>query len=55
MKEKYNTCLHAQSVGEIAVHTTPGCPRVHNIKGVLAVTKGECRRCRRWKPREERL
>lgn len=52
MKEKYQTCKHVEKIGQTAVYVTPGCPRANMIRGHLVSTKTRCRKCRRWKGRE---
>ena len=50
-KEKYETCIHAEKVGQYAVFVTPGCPRANMIKGRLVSSKDRCRGCRSWEDR----
>ena len=38
-KEKYETCRHAETVGDIAVYVKPTCPRLLMIKGTLRSSK----------------
>lgn len=52
-KEKYETCIHAEFVGELAVFVGPGCPRANMIKGKLVSSKHRCRECRSWEECEE--
>lgn len=52
-REKYETCIHAEKVGQIAVYVTPGCPRANMIRGHLVSSKDRCRGCRSWKGKEE--
>lgn len=47
--DKYKTCKHAISVGEMAVYVTPSCPRASMIRGVLVSSKIRCQECRMWK------
>lgn len=47
-QEKYETCKHAESVGDIAVYVKPTCPRLSMIKGMLVTSKSRCRKCRSW-------
>ena len=51
-KEKYETCIHAEKVGQYAVYVTPGCPRANIIKGHLVSSKDRCRECRSWEGKE---
>ena len=51
MKPKYETCQHAQRVGELAVYTDTGCPRATKIRGTLLSSKMRCVECHNWKER----
>ena len=53
--DKYKTCKHAISVGEMAVYVTPSCPRASMIRGVLVSSKIRCRECRMWKKRRIKI
>lgn len=50
-KEKYETCKHAERVGQIAVYVKPSCPRLSIVKGNLVSSKVRCRECRSWEKR----
>lgn len=52
-KEKYETCIHAKSVGDYAVRVGTGCPRANMILGELVSSKKRCRDCRSWKGKEK--
>lgn len=52
MKEKYETCRHAESVGAYAVYVMPTCRRANMIKGTLVTTKNRCRECRSWEGKD---
>lgn len=45
MTPPWERCECAKQVGEMAVYVTPACPMMHFIRGKMAVTKRECRRC----------
>ena len=51
-KQKYDTCIHAESVGACAVYVKPSCPRASMIKGRLVSSKKRCVECRSYKPRK---
>lgn len=51
-KQKYNTCIHAESVGVYAVYVKPSCPRASMVKGLLVSSKKRCEECRSYKPRK---
>lgn len=53
-KEKYETCEHIKSIGQIAVYVTPSCPQATQIKGHLVSSKERCRRCRVFTDKEEK-
>ena len=53
-KEKYETCIHAEKVGQYAVYVTPGCPRASKVKGHLVSSKDRCKGCRNWQRKETR-
>lgn len=52
--EKFQTCAHADGVGEFAVYVKPSCPRSNMIRGRLVSSKPRCRECNMWKERDER-
>ena len=52
MEEKYQTCKHAEKIGQIAVYVAPGCPQANMIKGTLVSSKIRCRECKSWEGRE---
>ena len=41
----WEKCEKVTAVGEMAVYVNPSCPMMHFIRGRMAVTKRECRRC----------
>ena len=49
--EKYNTCIHAESVGQVAVYVKPSCPQGTLIKGVFVSSKKRCEYCQEHKSR----
>lgn len=51
-KPKHETCKFSDSIGEIAVYVTPGCPRATLIRGRLVSSKTRCEECRSWKERQ---
>ena len=51
MEEKYQTCKHAEKIGQIAVYVAPGCPQASLVKGHLASSKSRCRNCKRLEGR----
>ena len=55
MGNKYDTCIHAESVGTYAVYVKPSCPRASMIKGRMVSSKKRCEECRSYKPRKETL
>lgn len=48
-RPKYETCQHVESIGQLAVYVTPGCPRAEMLKGYLISSKWRCKECRAWK------
>ena len=52
-KEKFETCIHAEKVGQTAVFVKPGCPRASLIKGHLVSSKDRCKECRSWRERAD--
>ena len=48
MKEKYRTCRHAKSIGQVAVFVEPTCRHCHLIRGVLVTSKKTCNSCKGW-------
>lgn len=52
MKEKYETCIHADHAGQYAVYVKPSCRRASMIKGTLVTTKNRCRECRSWEEKD---
>ena len=52
-KEKYETCIHVKSIGNLAVFVDPGCPQANLIRGKLVSSRKRCKECREWKGREE--
>lgn len=52
-KEKYETCVHVKSIGQIAVYVTPSCPQATQIKGHLVSSKERCRRCKVFKENDK--
>ncbi|HIY20213.1 MAG TPA: hypothetical protein IAA44_12485 [Candidatus Blautia avistercoris] len=52
MKQKYKTCKHAISSGQIAVYVQPSCPRATRVKGYLVSSKKRCEDCRSWEARK---
>lgn len=51
-KEKYETCRHVISVGQLAVFVKPTCRRATMIKGTLVSSKPRCRDCRKWEEKK---
>lgn len=51
MDEKYNTCIHAEKVGQIAVYVKPTCPNYTMLKGYMVSSKQRCKKCRKYKCR----
>ena len=51
-KQKYDTCIHAESAGTYAVFVKPSCPRASMVKGLLVSSKKRCEECRSYKPRK---
>ena len=51
-KPKHETCKYVESVGQLAVYVTPGCPRAEMLKGNLISSKWRCKECRSWKPKD---
>lgn len=51
--EKYETCRHVETVGNIAVYVKPTCPRLSMIKERLVTSKSRCRKCRSWEEKED--
>lgn len=45
MKNKYETCKHVISIGEVAVYVKPSCPCLTIIKGVMVSSKKRCSSC----------
>lgn len=42
----FKVCKHVRDIGSMAVYVEPTCKGpVHSPRGVLVVSKGECRRC----------
>ena len=52
-KEKYETCIHVESIGINAVYVGTGCPRAKTVKGKRLCLKNHCRECRSWKGKEK--
>lgn len=52
--EKYQTCKHAESIGQIAVYVTPGCKRASMVRGNLVSSKKRCMECKYYEEREEK-
>lgn len=51
-KYKYDTCIHAESVGAYAVYVKTSCPRASMVKGRLVSSRKRCEECRSYKPRK---
>lgn len=54
MNKKYETCVHATSVGQTAVFVTTSCPRAIMIKGTLVSSKDRCVDCKRYEKKVKR-
>lgn len=50
---KYETCIHAESVGAMVVYVKPSCPRLSIIKGRCVSSKKRCEECKSYKKRED--
>lgn len=51
-KEKYESCQHVISSGQIAVYVKPSCPQATLIKGHLVSSKARCGKCRAYQKEE---
>ena len=52
-KEKYETCRHVISIGQLAVFVKPTCRNATIIKGTLVSSKPRCRNCHKWEERQK--
>lgn len=51
--KKYETCEHAEKIGQTCVWVKETCPKALMVRGNMVSTKARCEHCEKYKARQQ--